>query len=450
SPPPPEVPVFGTFFRAFLPMVTATDIRNSLLLLSCAILNIVVALGVMSYPSLSPFRCDDPSLQESYDGEVLKMPLFMALVFAVSTITIGVLEVGRSAPVLDRSYWLGRILRRYIFCLLILNLAVCVAKVTVNSKRPHFIDSCKPAVNTSNGTLLVCTGEIIITAGNASSVSQSLRDVDAEPEETPRQRNNPTADVDGNIDEVGIESLVTEKNAAGPALSDSSNTVEYISDNTSNLERSMTAHRRRWKADTRLVTRQENTSRSPGKVSRLSDLILRGWNRPQTSRNLKARRTSHNLKAWTSGTSPRRLETTRSTDHGPGALDEPDKHIKFGFRKTQSEDDETNNNETSHVVKDFFCAGKPEAVSRSGLSFPSGHVAAACYSGSYVIGYIIRRGDAVARKSIRLLLIVSLLTASRLVAVIRVVEGMHRWWDVLAGMGLGDCWAILLVTWPIE
>ncbi|EEC07796.1 conserved hypothetical protein [Ixodes scapularis] len=243
-------------------MATPADVGRAFVLFFCAVLNVALTLDFMLYPSLTPFRCDDPSLQAVYGKEVLNTPSFIAVVIAVATFTIAVLEVRRAAPVLDRAYWLGRILRRYVLCLFILNIGVHMVKFTVNSKRPHFIDSCKPAAKTPSGTL-----------------------------------------------------LTTNK---------------------------------------------------------------------------------------------------------------------------------------SRVIKDYFCAGSPDAVSKAGLSFPSGHTAAACYTGTYIVAYVVRRGDAVASKWIRVTVVAVLLTASHAVAVIRVLEGLHGWWDVLAGVGLGNCWAVVCVAWPMS
>ncbi|KAG0433375.1 hypothetical protein HPB47_019971 [Ixodes persulcatus] len=215
SPPPPELPVFGTFFRALVPMATPADVGRAFVLFFCAVLNVVLTLDFILYPSLTPFRCDDPSLQAAYGKEVLNTPSFIAVLIAVATFTIAVLE-------------------------------------------------------------------------------------------------------------------------------------------------------------------------------------------------------------W-------RPETTRATD------DEPRQHIKFGIHRMQRSDDEETTNK-SHVIKDYFCAGSPEVVSKAGLSFPSAHTAAACYTGTYIVGYVVRREDEVASKWIRVTLVAVLLTASHAVAVIRVLEGLHGWWDVLAGI----------------
>ncbi|KAM7294910.1 uncharacterized protein ISCGN_024417 [Ixodes scapularis] len=626
SPPPPELPVFGTFFRALVPMATPADVGRAFVLFFCAVLNVALTLDFILYPSLTPFRCDDPSLQAVYGKEVLNTPSFIAVVIAVATFTIAVLEVRRAAPVLDRAYWLGRILRRYVLCLFILNIAVHMVKFTVNSKRPHFIDSCKPAAKTPSGTLLVCTGEVI-EADNVSSVNLFVRkeaDADAMleaenrkvitpsrtrpparrearfvssvvvystvfsslprtndsrrpsgaavgtrssfsaqhnlsikpsvvvysatltstseealrslfvrysgplrssmqeaehlaqdtgsthpsveyrlshpvegfdsvqhsmrpgpsaqnngstsslleyganirasflnnsglgflintnrsrrllnqdrfgPQEiwrntstskllgrhttdhwSPRQSNAPAAAVDKIIDKRGVTPLVTERDGAGPLLRGSSDTVEYAFDSTPSLASSAGTDRRRWQEDGHLIAREENRGRSTRRILH----------------HLKLPRTSGRLQ-W-------RPETTRATD------DEPRQHIEFGIHRMQRSDDEETTNK-SRVIKDYFCAGSPDAVSKAGLSFPSGHTAAACYTGTYIVAYVVRRGDAVASKWIRVTLVAVLLTASHAVAVIRVLEGLHGWWDVLAGVGLGNCWAVVCVAWPMS
>ncbi|KAH7976185.1 hypothetical protein HPB52_009495 [Rhipicephalus sanguineus] len=157
------------FLDALVPARTLVELATEVLLAALAvyvILSITGAFQVGSSPGMwrPAFRCDDPSLQSPFLAESVRTRDLAIFVFTLPPAMLLVLEFRRSgAPLRDRFFWSGRMLRRYLVGLLLVTTATQLLKDAVAEKRPYFLDACKPVFrNQRNATLLcqdyVCSG----------------------------------------------------------------------------------------------------------------------------------------------------------------------------------------------------------------------------------------------------------------------------------------------------
>lgn len=122
---------------------------------------VVVISGVIRKAPSSPFRCDDPSLQAPQEKDILPTAPYVAVLGASSHAVVFVNEMWRpGASWTDATYWAARHLRRLFIGFIVSGDVAHIIQISVNAKRPHFIDVCQPAVRLPNGTeVLVCSGK---------------------------------------------------------------------------------------------------------------------------------------------------------------------------------------------------------------------------------------------------------------------------------------------------
>ncbi|KAH9363428.1 hypothetical protein HPB48_006036 [Haemaphysalis longicornis] len=152
------------FLDALVPASTLAELATEVLLAALAvyvILSIAGAFQVGSSPEMQrpAFRCDDPNLQSPFLAESVRTRDLVAFVVTVPPAILLVLELRRGgAPMRDRFFWSGRLLRRYLVGLLLATTATQLLKDAVAEKRPYFLDACKPVFRNQRNATLLCQG----------------------------------------------------------------------------------------------------------------------------------------------------------------------------------------------------------------------------------------------------------------------------------------------------
>lgn len=150
------------FLDALVPARTLVELATEVLLAALAvyvILSISGAFQVGSSPGMwrPAFRCDDPNLQSPFLAESVRTRDLAIFVATLPPAMLLVLEFRRSgAPLRDRFFWSGRMLRRYLVGLLLVTTATQLLKDAVAEKRPYFLDACKPVFRNQRNTTLLC------------------------------------------------------------------------------------------------------------------------------------------------------------------------------------------------------------------------------------------------------------------------------------------------------
>ncbi|XP_077497613.1 uncharacterized protein LOC144108208 [Amblyomma americanum] len=127
----------------------------------------------------SPFRCDDPSLQAPFLPDRLPTAQFLPLMVVSGTAVVLLVEFrSPDASASEASYLAARCLRRfYLGGLTIGNVAFAIQMLT-KAKRPHFIDSCRPAVFTPNGTEALVCPQVLTSKAPTGNPGAPLHAVD--------------------------------------------------------------------------------------------------------------------------------------------------------------------------------------------------------------------------------------------------------------------------------
>ncbi|XP_075729289.1 uncharacterized protein LOC119163495 isoform X1 [Rhipicephalus microplus] len=150
------------FLDALVPARTLVELATEVLLAALAayvVLSISGAFQVGSSPGMwrPAFRCDDPNLQSPFLAESVRTRDLAIFVATLPPAMLLVLEFRRSgAPLRDRFFWSGRMLRRYLVGLLLVTTATQLLKDAVAEKRPYFLDACKPVFRNQRNTTLLC------------------------------------------------------------------------------------------------------------------------------------------------------------------------------------------------------------------------------------------------------------------------------------------------------
>lgn len=171
------------FLDALVPASTLAELATEVLLAALAvyvILSIAGAFQVGSSPEMlrPAFRCDDPNLQSPFLAESVRTRDLVAFVVTVPPAVLLALELRRGgAPMRDRFFWSGRLLRRYLVGLLLVTTATQLLKDAVAEKRPYFLDACKPVFrNQRNATLLCQAASIVSVLPTVATTSPLVTD----------------------------------------------------------------------------------------------------------------------------------------------------------------------------------------------------------------------------------------------------------------------------------
>ncbi|KAH8031634.1 hypothetical protein HPB51_019648 [Rhipicephalus microplus] len=128
------------FLDALVPARTLVELATEVLLAALAVyvvLSISGAFQVGSSPGMwrPAFRCDDPNLQSPFSAESVRTRDLAIFVATLPPAMLLVLEFRRSgAPLRDRFFWSGRMLRRYLVGLLLVTTATQLLKDAVAEK----------------------------------------------------------------------------------------------------------------------------------------------------------------------------------------------------------------------------------------------------------------------------------------------------------------------------
>lgn len=170
------------FLDALVPAGTLAELATEVLLAALAvysILSIAGAFQVGSSPEMQrpAFRCDDPNLQSPFLAESVRTRDLIAFVFTVPPAILLVLELRRGgAPMRDRFFWSGRLLRRYLVGLLLVTTATQLLKDAVAEKRPYFLDACKPIFRNQRNATLLCQASIASVLPTVTTASPLVTD----------------------------------------------------------------------------------------------------------------------------------------------------------------------------------------------------------------------------------------------------------------------------------
>lgn len=170
------------FLDALVPARTLVELATEVLLAALAvyvILSITGAFQVGSSPGMwrPAFRCDDPSLQSPFLAESVRTRDLAIFVFTLPPAMLLVLEFRRSgAPLRDRFFWSGRMLRRYLVGLLLVTTATQLLKDAVAEKRPYFLDACKPVFRNQRNATLLCQASMVAVLPTVTTASPLITD----------------------------------------------------------------------------------------------------------------------------------------------------------------------------------------------------------------------------------------------------------------------------------
>lgn len=170
------------FLDALVPASTLAELATEVLLAALAvyvILSIAGAFQVGSSPEMQrpAFRCDDPNLQSPFLAESVRTRDLVAFVVTVPPAILLVLELRRGgAPMRDRFFWSGRLLRRYLVGLLLATTATQLLKDAVAEKRPYFLDACKPVFRNQRNATLLCQASIVSVPPTVTTASPLVTD----------------------------------------------------------------------------------------------------------------------------------------------------------------------------------------------------------------------------------------------------------------------------------
>lgn len=170
------------FLDALVPARTLVELATEVLLAALAvyvILSITGAFQVGSSPGMwrPAFRCDDPSLQSPFLAESVRTRDLAIFVFTLPPAMLLVLEFRRSgAPLRDRFFWSGRMLRRYLVGLLLVTTATQLLKDAVAEKRPYFLDACKPVFRNQRNATLLCQASMVAILPTVTTASPLITD----------------------------------------------------------------------------------------------------------------------------------------------------------------------------------------------------------------------------------------------------------------------------------
>lgn len=170
------------FLDALVPARTLVELATEVLLAALAvyvILSITGAFQVGSSPGMwrPAFRCDDPSLQSPFLAESVRTRDLAIFVVTLPPAMLLVLEFRRSgAPLRDRFFWSGRMLRRYLVGLLLVTTATQLLKDAVAEKRPYFLDACKPVFRNQRNATLLCQASMVAVLPTVTTGSPLITD----------------------------------------------------------------------------------------------------------------------------------------------------------------------------------------------------------------------------------------------------------------------------------
>lgn len=170
------------FLDALVPARTLVELATEVLLAALAVyvvLSISGAFQVGSSPGMwrPAFRCDDPSLQSPFLAESVRTRDLIIFVVTLPPAMLLVLEFRRSgAPLRDRFFWGGRMLRRYLVGLLLVTTATQLLKDAVAEKRPYFLDACKPVFRNQRNATLLCQASMVAILPTVTTASPLITD----------------------------------------------------------------------------------------------------------------------------------------------------------------------------------------------------------------------------------------------------------------------------------
>lgn len=170
------------FLNALVPARTLVELATEVLLAALAvyvILSISGAFQVGSIPGMwrPAFRCDDPSLQSPFLSESVRTRDLVIFVVTVPVALLLVLEFRRTgAPLRDRFFWSGRLLRRYLVGLLLVTTVTQLLKDAVAEKRPYFLDACKPVFRNQRNATLLCQASMVAVLPTVTTASPLITD----------------------------------------------------------------------------------------------------------------------------------------------------------------------------------------------------------------------------------------------------------------------------------
>lgn len=170
------------FLDALVPARTLVELATEVLLAALAVyvvLSISGAFQVGSSPGMwrPAFRCDDPSLQSPFLAESVRTRDLIIFVVTLPPAMLLVLEFRRSgAPLRDRFFWSGRMLRRYLVGLLLVTTATQLLKDAIAEKRPYFLDACKPVFRNQRNATLLCQASMVAVLPTVTTASPLITD----------------------------------------------------------------------------------------------------------------------------------------------------------------------------------------------------------------------------------------------------------------------------------
>lgn len=170
------------FLDALVPANTLVELATEVLLATLGVYVFLSVAGFFQAGSSSSmrrpsFRCDDPDLQSPFLTESVRTRDLVIFVVTVPPAVLLVLEFRRSgAPLRDRFFWSGRLLRRYIVGLLLVTTATQLLKDIVAEKRPYFLDACKPVFRNHRNATLLCQSSMVAVLPTVTTASPLVTD----------------------------------------------------------------------------------------------------------------------------------------------------------------------------------------------------------------------------------------------------------------------------------
>lgn len=191
SRPPSPSSVLVVFLDALLPSSTLAELAVEVLLAALVVYVVLSLAGAIQVSGgrgpgrrPPPFRCDDPNLRSPFLVESVRTRDLVAFVVTVPPVVLLALELRRGAgsALRDRTFWAGRLLRRYFVGLLLVAAATQLLKDVIAEKRPYFLDSCRPAILDvfSRNATPTCEGSSVVSVtdyiclGSPRGVSHSF------------------------------------------------------------------------------------------------------------------------------------------------------------------------------------------------------------------------------------------------------------------------------------